>query len=827
MCPASLVENWYDEFAQWVPTDDRTRENLGEIRKIETSQTQTLEQRVAEINAWYTRGGVLLISYDIFKATVLNTRARLSPEMHPRVRKKLLEGPNIIVADEAHIMKNPKTKIADAARGLVSKSRIALTGSPLANNLTDYYAMIDWIAPGYLGTFKQFQANYVEPIQDGLYIDSTPAEQRKSLKKLQVLKQDLDPKINRHDISALKGDLPPKVEFVITIPLTDLQKRAYELYLKTIFDGKDASNAKLWDWLAILSLCCCHPSLFMAKLIARNEATKNTPQHKITDSESEPLSPTEDAAASDDDPTSPPVDLTEDVAPQSVSETVLAELKRLFDAVPDQEAPSLSHRVAILNQIVRQSIKAGDKVLVFSHSLPSLSFIERLLSRQGIKYCRLDGQMPAGSRQTAVKKFNTRGDLDVFLISTRAGGLGLNIFGANRVVLFDFQFNPTWEEQAVGRAYRLGQKKDVFVYRFMAGGTFESVIHNRALFKMQLASRVVDKKNPIRRASRNNMQYLRPPKEAEQKDLSEFKGKDPVLDAVLAKGHAIRKIELTETFQREDGDKLTEEELKDVQAELQSEQLKRNNYEEWCKQESLREAATRRMEVEREMRYRHWHTPAQAAPKALTPQPPPPLPYTPATPGGHAMHSPLPPHQPPPFHQPYFARQAMPMNPQSPYFPNAPPLPPDRRLLFDGSAPPPSSAPSSTVFGNNDILFGVQSADTPTSGNRIPATPQPQQRETAETASERPTAPIPDRQVEKLPGAADVDMGDIEHTLPQATTETNTEMQSDSAEDKATSKPTGEKGDKTPVNLDVEMTGVDGDQPRRNVTGTSSSCKPQ
>jgi hypothetical protein len=70
-------------------------------------------------------------------------------------------------------------------------------------------------------------------------------------------------------------------------------------------------------------------------------------------------------------------------------------------------------------------------------------------------------------------------------------------------------------------------------------------------------------------------------------------------------------------------------------------------------------------------------------------------------------------------------------------------------------------------------------------------------------------------------------MGDIEHTLPQATTETNTEMQSDSAEDKATSKPTGEKGDKTPENLDVEMTGVDGDQPRRNVTGTSSSCKPQ
>jgi superfamily II DNA/RNA helicase len=836
MCPSALIENWHDEFLEWVPGDDKTVGNLGQIRKIETSTTQALSQRLAEIDAWYTRGGILLISYTIFKNTVLNNAgpkrpAPLTPDRHVVVRKQLLEGPNIIVADEAHTMKNPKTKVADATRAFVSKSRIALTGSPLANNLTDYYAMIDWIAPGYLGSFKQFQANYVEPIQEGLYADSTSAERRKSLKKLQVLKEDLDPKINRHDITALKGDLPPKVEFVITIPLTDLQKRAYELYLSTIFGGEDASNARLWDWLAILSLCCAHPSCFMAKLVARNESSKKTRQPKITDSESEAVSPAEDlpSPASDEEPALPIEDVTEDVAPQSVSETVMAELQRLFNAVPDQDCPSLSHRVQILNQIVRRSIKAGDKVLVFSHSLPSLSYIERLLTKQGIKHCRLDGQMRAGLRQNAVKQFNTRDDLDVFLISTRAGGQGLNIYGANRVILFDFQFNPSWEEQAIGRAYRLGQKKDVFVYRFIAGGTFESAVHNRTLYKMQLASRVVDKKNPIRRASRNNTQYLRAPKEVEQIDLSEFKGKDSVLDAILAKGLPIRKIELDETFQREDGDKLTAEELKDVQEELQLEQLKRNNPVEWARQESIREAEKRKMEIEREERYRHWHnTSTQAAPNGVPSQPqprnppPPPFSYAPGGPAGQAMRLAFPP-QHPPVPPNYFHGHPMSMNPQPPYFANPPPLPPDRRLLADGSAPPPSSAPSSTVFGNNDALFGTQSPAIPASVNQTPATPQAQQQQAPETVSEG-------HQAKELPETRDVNMGDVEHTLPQTTTaeaSSNTEIQSDSAEDKVVEKPTDKQADKPPEGADIEMTGVDGDQPRRNETGTSASCKPQ
>lgn len=106
------------------------------------------------------------------------------------------------------------------------------------------------------------------------------------------------------------------------------------------------------------------------------------------------------------------------------------------------------------------------------------------------------------------------------LISTKAGGQGLNIQSANRVVIFDFGFNPAWEEQAIGRAYRFGQQKPVFVYRFVTGGTYEANIYNTQMFKISLANRVVDKKNSTRNAVKNTKKYLYPPKQVNHEDLT-------------------------------------------------------------------------------------------------------------------------------------------------------------------------------------------------------------------------------------------------------------------------------------------------------------------
>lgn len=227
--------------------------------------------RLALLNEWYKtgHGGVLLMGYSFFRKWALNPESKhgkrpFTPEQHAQIKKQLLNGPTIVIADEAHNMKNNDAGVTQAARLLKTKSRIALTGSPLSNNLKEYYSMVDFIAPGYLGEMVQFKANYVEPIEEGLTADSTPYERKKARVKLAALIEILEPKIHRKDISALADDLPPRVQFVLKIPLTSTQTEIYRAFVKKANPGigEDASNTRLWGFMAYMQLLCSHPTLF-------------------------------------------------------------------------------------------------------------------------------------------------------------------------------------------------------------------------------------------------------------------------------------------------------------------------------------------------------------------------------------------------------------------------------------------------------------------------------------------------------------------------------------------------------------------------------------
>ncbi|KAL4819444.1 hypothetical protein BDW67DRAFT_130668 [Aspergillus spinulosporus] len=573
ICPSSLIENWRDEFVMWTPEDV-----LLTVRQV--SSEDNMDVRLAEVSTWHEKGGVLLISYDIFRIWVLNqATAKKGPPLsdcrHKDVKHWLLEGPSIIIADEAHKMKNPDSATSQAAMQFRSKSRIALTGSPLANNLGDYYTMVNWISYDYLGSFLEFKVNYIEPIKEGLYADSTYGEKRKSLMKLQVLKQILEPKINRADITVLEGDLPPKVEFVLTVPLTKIQKHAYDACAAFFLQGRmdEVTQTQLWSWLSVLGLCCNHPACFREKLVSQAQGpSKKTNDTRKTSDVDQAVSP--DRLGDE---------FIENAGIRNLGDLV-AEQLRLFTNVHDLNAVELSVRTVITKRIIDESIRAGDKVLVFSQSLHTLDYLEHLLKVTNRQYSRLDGQTPAATRQAATKEFN-QGKKQVYLISTRAGGLGLNITGANRVVIFDFSFSPIWEEQAVGRAYRLGQQKPVFVYRFIAGGTYQEILHEKATYKTQLAVRVVDKRNPIRSAHKKPGDYLFPARPVAQQDISEHIGKDKdVLDKILredekkdAEYKLIRDINLTQTFLVEDDDKLTEDEKRTVQEAFDDETLRRRD----------------------------------------------------------------------------------------------------------------------------------------------------------------------------------------------------------------------------------------------------------
>jgi len=254
----------------------------------------------------------------------------------------------------------------------------------------------------------------------------------------------------------------------------------------------------------------------------------------------------------------------------------------MLAAMPDQLPVELSRKMQLAREILELSIKAKDKILIFSQSLPTLGYMEELLEEMDVSYERIDGKKNVAKRDSVLQHFNDdKFHTQVLLISTRAGGVGLNIQSANRVIIMDYSFNPTWEEQAIGRAYRLGQQKPVHVYRFVAAGTFEKLLYNIGLFKTSLAQRVVDKKNPARNAEKKPSDWLFMPQEVKQEKISKEAGKDPhVLDKIIARHSStndtfIRGIKTMETLQMDAEDEpLNDEERKEVEAEIQEKKMR-------------------------------------------------------------------------------------------------------------------------------------------------------------------------------------------------------------------------------------------------------------
>ena len=587
LCPPTLVNNWFDEFHMWVPEGSV----LGGVSMVSSSYSST---RLRSMREWSKNGGVLLMGYEMFRDFVKGPsekkawNSKYTEAERDEITDLLLNGPNIVVADEAHKLKNSKSQISMIAQRFKTRSRIALTGSPLNNHLEEYHAMVEWIAPGYLGDLVQFKSKYSEPIMEGLYAESSQYERRVSMRKLHVLKRDLDPKINRADISAIEKDMPTKTEFFIEVPLTPAQKVAYNILVDHIqqYVSKGNGNARLWGWVFILGLLCHHPYPFVEKMQDRKRAQLNAravptlaPVFPASDSED----PAADADGDPYDALSPATTSPDDV-PVADLGLSLEVIEKTIDALQDNvkekllRRPGLSNRTELVNQIVQESISLGDKVLIFTHSIPTLNYLEKMMGKI-YAVCRIDGSTSVNSRQGITKIFNEQsGGPQVFLISMRAGGLGLNLQGANRVIIFDFSWNPTWEEQAIGRAYRLGQKKPVYVYRFRTGGTFENVMYNKSIFKNQLFERVVNKKNVKGVASKSISDYIFPVKEPEQADLSDLIGKDRhVLDKIIPRVEFIRQIQLTETFQREEDEGLDEKEQALAEQEYRDQVLERED----------------------------------------------------------------------------------------------------------------------------------------------------------------------------------------------------------------------------------------------------------
>ncbi|KAK4501205.1 hypothetical protein PRZ48_007012 [Zasmidium cellare] len=523
LVPAFLIANWRAELDKWAP------DKFPNVWSIESVQPKN---QLEVLDHWHRYGGVMLMGHESFQRKIAKKEGKQALLIaEGRLAEVLLNpGPDVVVVDEAHRMANPKSLRTIAINQIRTESRLALTGTPMSNEVQEIYSLVSFVAPDYLGGPEWFSARFALPIREGNGKDSTPYQRRKATLKLTQLHKQIEPKVNRADITVLKGSLPPKVEFVITLPLTDVQREAYSKYVQHLIgEGKteEAAQVTLFGYLSVLTLLLNHPIAFKRKMLSPGK-----PQKKKKKARKSRVSPSD--SDSDDGSFAQEQEDDNDDAGDSIRTSGFTEevIAQIISHIQDDLDATLSTKMAMLMEVVRRSREIGDKVLIFSHSIPSLDYLDELFQTSGVDFVRIDGSMTTKARGDVLQAMQD-GKSDVMLMSTRAGGVGLNVQVANRVIILDSGFNPTHEKQAISRSYRFGQKKPVFVYRFSVGGTFEDFLYNKQMFKDRLGKVVVDKISTKRIANLSSENVIREPSHVKQLPLEDSLGKDGVMDGIV------------------------------------------------------------------------------------------------------------------------------------------------------------------------------------------------------------------------------------------------------------------------------------------------------
>ncbi|XP_031833039.1 uncharacterized protein LOC116427168 [Nomia melanderi] len=543
VCPLSTVLNWYNEFNLWLKDIEDNDIEVHELTKLKKNV-----ERKYQLQSWYRTGGVLLIGYEMFR-NLSGVNNRMRKAMKEEVLRYLIDpGPDLIVCDEGHLLKNEDTALSKSMKRIKTLRRIVLTGTPLQNNLTEYHCMVQFVKPNLLGTKREFLNRFANPITNGQFDDSTEYDVKLMKKRAYVLHKMLKGCVQRFDYSVLTPFLPPKQEYVIFVRLSDVQMKMYRYYLDNISRRQRSEKGSLFADFQSLQRIWTHPVV----LRLNAEKVERMNEKKLSsDSEGSLKDFINDDSESDSTTTSSSSDENENAdsaesnpAPKNIRSTrstnpdvaVVIEPEETekkdeewwtqFIEPDDFEDMSISSKLVLLFAILKECEQLGDKVLVFSQSLYSLTLIEKFLKKiddetqkdesseymghrdswsLGLDYFRLDGQTSAENRSIWCKIFNrpTNTRARLFLISTRAGGLGINLTAANRVIIFDASWNPSYDVQSIFRVYRFGQKKPCYVYRFLAAGTMEEKIYNRQVTKLSLSCRVVDEQQ-IERHYRNH-----------------------------------------------------------------------------------------------------------------------------------------------------------------------------------------------------------------------------------------------------------------------------------------------------------------------------------
>ncbi|XP_041358558.1 DNA repair and recombination protein RAD54-like [Gigantopelta aegis] len=439
VAPSSLVKNWQNEINKWLGAKLKTLAiDSGSRKEIDKDLAQFMQQQGRRV-----MHPILILSYETFR-------------LHAEVLHRGSVG--LVICDEGHRLKNSENQTYSALNQLKTRRRILLSGTPIQNDLLEYFSLIHFVNTGILGTAQEFKRRFENIILRGRDADATDSDHKKGVEKLQELAAIVNRCIIRRTQSLLTKYLPVKVEQIICCRLTPLQIALYKAFVRSQTqrcDSGSGGNAAFSSLSAITQLkkLCNHPDLIYDKCMQGADGFEGT------------------------DGLFPP-----DYSLKTIK-------------------PNLSGKFLVLDTLLAV-VKAttNDKVVLVSNYTQTLDLFEKLCRQRNYKYVRLDGSMTIKKRSKVVERFNdpTTDDF-IFMLSSKAGGCGLNLIGANRLVMFDPDWNPANDEQAMARCWRDGQKKQCYIYRLIATGSIEEKIFQRQAHKKALSSCVVDKEEDVQR----------------------------------------------------------------------------------------------------------------------------------------------------------------------------------------------------------------------------------------------------------------------------------------------------------------------------------------